>query len=354
MRSAILQDIRKLAFVERDVPACPPDGLGLRVKACGVCATDVKIYNYGHRLLRLPRVLGHELAGVIDEVGPAWADQFQRGQRVAVCAVINCGQCRFCLRNVPSMCEQLEAFGYHYDGGYQEYLIIPAKSVRCGGVQPLPDHVSFEEAAVAELLACSLNGQALSDFRFGQSALIIGAGPVGILQALLAHARGCAPVYIADVLPEKLGLAREICGAGLAGALDSRDRQSFVSAGLKVTGGYGFDQVMICCGVPVAQQASLELVAKCGCVNFFGGLPQGKSDVVLDTNHIHYKQFRVVGTHGSSVLDNREAVALIAQGQIDLKPVITDRIELAGLEPALQVGGKDPRHLKAVVSYEEP
>ncbi len=353
MRSAILQDIKKLAFVERDIPACPPDGLRLRVKACGVCATDVKIYNYGHRLLKLPRVLGHELAGVIDEVGPAWTDQYQRGQRVAVCAVINCGQCRFCLRNVPSMCEQLEAFGYHYDGGYQEYLIIPAKSVRCGGVQLLPDNVSFEEAAVAELLACSLNGQALSDFRFGQSVLIIGSGPVGILQALLARARGCAPVYLADVLPEKLELAKEICGAGLAGTLDSRDRSAFVSAGLKLTDGYGFDQVMVCCGVPVAQQAALDLVGKCGCVNFFGGLPQGKSDVVLDTNHIHYKQCRVVGTHGSSVLDNREAITLIAQGQINLKPVITDRLALEDLEPALQVDGKNPRHLKAVVSYEQ-
>ena len=94
MRSALLQNIRQLVYVDRDVPVCPPDGLRLRVKACGVCATDVKIYHYGHRLLQLPRVLGHELAGVIDAVGPQWAAQYQPGQRVAVCAVIACGQCR--------------------------------------------------------------------------------------------------------------------------------------------------------------------------------------------------------------------------------------------------------------------
>jgi L-iditol 2-dehydrogenase len=312
-----------------------------------VCATDVKIYHYGHRLLKLPRVLGHELAGVIDAVGPEWGARYRPGQRVAVCAVINCGLCRFCLRGMPSMCEQLEAFGYHYDGGYQEYLIIPAKSVRCGGVQVLPDNVSFEEAAVAELLACSLNGQALSDFRFGQSVLIIGAGPVGLLQARLARARGCGPVFITDIVADKL--ARAADRDGLA-TLDAAD---LPRAALEATAGYGFDQVMICCGAAAAQQAAIEIVAKGGCVNCFGGLPQGNSDVTLDTNHIHYKQARVVGTHGSSALENQEAVAMIARGQIRVDDLITDRIDLAELESALRSAGQNPQQLKTVVVYQD-
>jgi L-iditol 2-dehydrogenase len=291
-------------------------------------------------------VLGHELAGVIDEVGREWASQYRPGQRVAVCAVINCGSCRFCLRGAPSMCEQLEAFGYHYDGGYQEYLIIPAKSVRCGGVQVLSDHVSAAEAAVAELLACSLNSQTLSDFRFGQSVLIMGAGPVGLLQARLAMARGCGPVFITDVLEDRLACAAALDHLATLQAVD------LPRAAREATAGYGFDQVMICCGAAAAQQAALEVVAKCGCVNFFGGLPHGQSAVTLDTNHIHYKQCRVVGTHGSSVLDNREAVAMIARGQIRVNDLITDRIELAGLESALQSAGQNPRQLKTVVVYE--
>ncbi len=346
MRSAILQDIRKLVCVERDVPACPPDGLRLRVKACGVCATDVKIYHYGHRLLKLPRVLGHELAGVIDAVGPQWASQYQPGQRVAVCAVINCGLCHYCLRGVPSMCERLEAFGYHYDGGYQEYLIIPARSVRCGGVQVLPDQVSFAEATVAELLACALNGQTLSDFQYGQSVLIIGAGPVGLLQARLARARGCDPVCITDVAAERLARAADL------DALATLDAADLPRAAREATGGRGFDQVMICCGAAAAQQAALEIVAKCGCVNFFGGLPHGQSHVLLDTNQIHYKQCRVVGTHGSSALENRQAVAMIARGQIRVSDLITDRIDLAGLESALQSAGQRPGQLKTVVVYD--
>ncbi len=351
MRAAILNQVKDLAFTERDEPVCPDDGLTVRVKACGVCATDVKIYNYGHHKIKLPRVLGHELGGVIEQVGPAWQDRFAPGQRVAVCAVINCGICRYCLRGIPSMCENLEAFGYHYDGGYQEIMIVPAKSIRCGGVQILPDHVSFEAAAVAELLACSLNGQSLSDFRFGESVLIIGAGPVGMLQTMLAHARGCGPIYLADIMPQKLKLAQTICGDMIAGVFDATDRQALVTACNAVTDGAGFDQVMICCGAAPAQQASMDLVAKCGCVNFFGGLPKGRSEVTLDTNHIHYKQCRVVGTHGSSALENRQAVDLIARGVIDIDPLVTHRIALEELERALSLENKDPALLKAVVVY---
>lgn len=351
MQRAVLKDIKTLAFEEAPIPECPTDGLLLKVKACGVCATDVKIYNYGHHKIRLPRVLGHELAGVIEQVGTAADGGFVLGQRVAVCAVINCGVCEYCLRGLPSMCESLEAFGYHFDGGYQEYMAVPAKSIRCGGVQVLPDAVSFEEAAVAELLACSINGQRLSDFRFGESVLIIGAGPVGLMQARLAKARGCGPIYMADVLPEKLELGMELCRDELAGTLNCRDRGEFIQAAMEVVDGRGFDQVMICCGAAAAQQVSLDLVAKCGCINFFGGLPKGKSDVTLDTNLIHYKQCRVVGTHGSSALDNREAVQLVASGNVVIKDLITSRIELADVEPALQLNPPDPRHLKGVVCY---
>jgi L-iditol 2-dehydrogenase len=351
MQRAVLKEIKTLVFEEVPVPACPPDGLLLNVKACGVCATDVKIYNYGHHKIRLPRVLGHELAGVIEEVGPAADGGFEPGQRVAVCAVINCGVCEYCLRGLPSMCESLEAFGYHFDGGYQEYMAVPAKSIRCGGVQVLPETVSFEEAAVAELLACSINGQRLSDFRFGESVLIIGAGPVGLMQSRLAKARGCGPIYMADVLPEKLELSMELCRGELAGTLNSRDRDGFVQAAMEATNGRGFDQIMICCGAAPAQQVSLDLVAKCGCINFFGGLPKGKSDVTLDTNQIHYKQCRVVGTHGSSALDNREAVQLVARGEVVIRDLITSRIGLSDVESALQLNQPDPKHLKGVVVY---
>lgn len=331
------------------MPICPPDGLLLRVKVCAVCATDVKMYHHGHHLLKLPRVLGHEVAGVIETVGTAVRERFVPGERVAVCAVINCGQCRCCLQNHPSMCEELVAFGYHYDGGFQEFMTIPGKAVRCGGVNRLPDHVSFEEAAMAELLACSLNGQTLSGFSLGMSVLIIGAGTVGLIQARLAYLRGCNPIYLADIVPEKLEQARRLCRGMLTGTLDNRNTSLFVAEAQRITINAGFDQVMVCCGAPAAQQAALQLVGKCGCVNFFGGLPHGRSEVTLDTNLIHYKQARIVGTHGASVMDNRLALDLVAQQRIVIRDLITHRIQLEGLANVLQNHGGDPQCLKTVL-----
>lgn len=352
MQRAVLKNVKTLFFEEVPVPACPPDGLLLKVKVCGICATDIKIYNFGHHKITLPRVLGHELSGTIEEVGPSAGGGFKHGQHVAVGAVINCGICGYCLRGLPSMCEHLEAFGYHHDGGYQEYMVVPAASIRCGGVQILPDNISHEEAAICELLACSINGQHLSDFRFGESVLIIGAGPVGIMQARLALARGCGPVYMADILPEKLEQSMLLCDNKLSGLFNSGNHELFTGEVTEATKGLGINQVMICCGAATAQQVSLELVSKHGCVNFFGGLPKGKSKVILDTNHIHYKQCRIVGTHGSSALDNRVAMELVSCGRIRIKDMITSRIGLSSLESMLQPGTQDPCHLKGVVCYE--
>ncbi len=352
MRRAVLRDVKTLAFEEVNRPACPEDGLLVKMKTCSVCATDVKIYNHGHQLLQLPRVLGHEIAGIVAETGPRAAGGFAPGQRVAVCAVINCGRCDYCLRGAPSMCLDLEAFGYHYDGGYEEYLAVPAKSIQCGGVNVLPETMSFQEASLAELLACSINGQNLSGFQLGQSVLIIGVGPVGLMQAQLARARGVSCVWVADVLAEKRALAEALLGDGVAGTLDTADEGAFLDAVQAVTDGRGFDQVMLCCGVGSIQRVSLACVAKMGCVNFFGGLPKGNSLVELDTNLIHYKQCRVVGTHGSSALENREALAMIHAGLIDVKPLVTETIPLDALEDALRVTRPAPSRLKSVVTFE--
>ena len=198
MKRAILYDINKLDLEDVPRSECPDQGLVVEVKACAVCATDVKIYNYGHRLIKLPRVLGHETAGIITSVGNGMKSRFQVDQRVAVCAVVNCCQCIYCQRAFPSMCLDLKAFGYHFDGGYQEYMVVPSEAIRCGGVNLLSENISFEQASIAELLACCINGQRLSGFGLGQSVLIIGSGPVGILHAQLARNQGASDIYIAD------------------------------------------------------------------------------------------------------------------------------------------------------------
>jgi len=351
MKRAVLQDIKKLTQETVPVPECPQDGLLIEVKACAVCATDVKIYNYGHRLLELPRVLGHEIAGVINQVGEQLKDRFTPGQRVAVCAVVNCGECLYCRRAQPSMCLDLKAFGYHYDGGYQEYMIVPNRAICCGVINFIADHMSFEQAALAELLACCINGQRLSEVQLGQNMLIMGAGPVGILQGQLAKNNGIGEIYFADIADAKLKQVQDICGQFIAGTINSGNSETFVKQVTQITQGKGFDQVMVCCSAGAAQQVALECVAKCGCINLFGGLPEGKSQVLLDTNQIHYKQCRVIGTHGSSVEDNFIALDMIARGRIDVAPLISNLINLDQLENALVLSDQNSDHLKTVVVF---
>jgi len=351
MQRAVLHDVRNLSLEEAPRPACPEGGFLIRVEACAVCATDIKIANYGHHLLKPPRVLGHEIAGTIEEIGRQCKTDFVRGSRVAVCAVINCGECRYCRRALPSMCERLRAFGYHYDGGFQEYMAVPAEAVRCGGVNPIPASLSSAEASLAELLACCLNGQRLSGLALGESLLILGAGPVGILQAQLASARGVTAVYLADPVESRLAAAEAICGPALTRTFPCVEEEALREKVKQATDGYGVDQVMVCCSAPSAQRAALACVAKFGCVNLFGGLPQGDSQVVLDTNLIHYKQCRITGTHGSSSADNCLALALLAAGKVKGTPLITDRIHLTELESVL-LGGTRPGSLKKVVVYD--
>ena len=351
MKRAILYDIKKLAIEEVPQPKCPDDGLLIQVKTCAVCATDVKIYNYGHILLKLPRVLGHETAGIICDIGKKMQGRFKAGQRVAVCAVVNCCECIYCRRAFPSMCTDLKAFGYHFDGGYQEYMIVPNEAIRCGGMNILSDDISFQEASLAELLACCINGQRLSGFHLGQSVLIIGSGPVGILHAQLARNQGAADIYIADIIPDKLQQAQDICGNILSGTIDSGDSKKFIDEVNRITCGIGFDQIMICCSAPAAQQVALDCVAKCGCINFFGGLPKDKSHVLLDTNHVHYKQCRIVGTHGSSAEDNRIALNMITNKMLDANSLISRSINLEQLQETLTISEKPDNTLKTIVEF---
>jgi len=343
MRAALLEDVGNIRLTDMPRPSCPKDGFILKVGACAVCATDVKMYRFGHHMLKLPRVLGHEVAGTIDEAG-ARCTQFKVGDRIAVAAVICCGTCSWCLKGVSSMCEDHEAFGYHYDGGFAQYMMVPAKSIRSGGVNPLADHVTFEEAAIAEPLACVLNGQKISPVSLGDAVVVIGAGPLGIMHAELAARRGAARVFMIDIDGARLEQAEP---AGADSYINS-SKEDAVEKVMELTDGRGADVVMVACGAAAAQKQALDMVARCGWVNLFGGLPKGKSLVELDTNIIHYKQCRVVGTHGSSMLDNREAIETVAAGVIDVKKLITHRVGLDALPDELDNAGS-PGRIKVVV-----
>ncbi|MGH3454068.1 MAG: alcohol dehydrogenase catalytic domain-containing protein, partial [Nocardioidaceae bacterium] len=179
----------------------PAAGVGevkIRVGACSTCGTDVKIYNHGHQHLDPPRVMGHEVAGDVVDVGDdvtGWAS----GERVQVIAAVPCGRCQDCRRGRMTICPNQTSVGYHYDGGFAEYLVVPRAVLAVDGLNRIPDGVSFAEASVAEPLACVLNGQELAGVGAGDDVVVVGAGPIGCLHVRLARARGANRVFLVEL-----------------------------------------------------------------------------------------------------------------------------------------------------------
>ncbi|WP_326553506.1 zinc-dependent dehydrogenase [Micromonospora sp. NBC_01813] len=309
---------------EAPEPQPGPADVKIRVRACSTCGTDVKIRNFGHHHISPPRVMGHEIAGEVVEVG-ADVTGWQAGDRVQVIAAIPCGTCAECRRGRMTVCPNQESMGYHYDGGFAEHMVVPAKVLAVDGLNRIPDEVSYAEASVAEPLACVLNGQNLAGVGEGDDVVIMGSGPIGCLHVRLARSRGAARVFLVDVNRERLDLAAglvhpdaTVCGA----------ETDVIDEIKKLTDGRGADVVITATAAGVAQEQALQMAARQGRISFFGGLPKDKPIIACDSNLVHYRELTIVGANGSSPAHNAEALALIASGAVPVADLITHRLPL--------------------------
>jgi len=323
MKAAVLEDVEKLKIADIEMPQCPRGGLVLKVAACAVCGTDVKIYRHGHRLIKFPRVTGHEIAGVVEEVGEDVKD-FSPGDRVAIAPAVPCGECPYCRNAQQTMCDNLTAIGYHYNGGFEEYMAVPPVALRTGCVNKVPEGMSLEEAALAEPLACCINAQELSWVGLGHTVAIIGAGPIGCLHVQLARSNGATRTILIDISAERLEMARFV----EADVCVDASKEDAAERVMEATGGRGADVVITACSSGKAQEEALKMVAKRGVVDFFGGLPKDKPYIQFDSNLLHYREFYVVGNHGSSPRQNALAIDLIASGKIRAKELISHRFPI--------------------------
>ena len=203
MKAAVLKGPGLLELDDLPDPLCPKGGALLEVKACAVCGTDVKMRTQGHRDLSFPRVLGHEMVGRIVEID---ADsRLTKGDLVQVWPGIACGKCRPCLRGADNLCPSIKIMGFNCDGGFAQLLALPRQSLS-GGVNLLPGNVDPALAALAEPLACCINGQEQACVSEGDRVLIYGGGPIGALHALLAELHGAEKIIVAERLPGRIRL----------------------------------------------------------------------------------------------------------------------------------------------------
>ena len=320
----------------------------LRVKAAAVCGTDLRMLINGASGAdpSHPLVLAHEFAGTIERAG-AGVTGFCEGQRVSVAPNIGCGVCDFCVAGNSHHCRDMTAIGITTDGGFAEFVRIPAAAVRLGNVAPLGPNTGFAEAAACEALACVYNAFERYCVRPGDTVLVIGAGAIGLMHAKLALMAGAAKVIINDLSDERLRECSNIepdvltVGSGLDAVMEMAAK------------GRGADVVITACSAAAAQQAAFSYAAVDGRVNFFGGLPRGAERVELDTNMIHYKQLTVTGTTRSSLRQYRAALSLVENGLIDLDPLITHRFRLEDVHQAFDNASRAIGLKQAVIFGED-
>ncbi|GAB3980472.1 zinc-dependent dehydrogenase [Plantactinospora veratri] len=305
-------------------PTPGPGDVKIRVRNCSTCGTDVKISKFGHHHIHPPRVMGHEIAGEVVQTGSEVAG-WTPGDRVQVIAAIPCGTCPECRRGRMTVCPNQESMGYHYEGGFAQYLVVPAKVLAVDGLNRIPDGVGFAEASVAEPLACVLNGQELAGVGPGDDVVVVGSGPIGCLHVRLARARGAARVFLVELNRERLELAAALVhpDAAICGVeVDPVDEV------LKLTDGRGADVIITAAASGAAQEQAVQMAARQGRISFFGGLPKDNPTISLDSNLVHYRELTIVGANGSSPAQNAEALRLIATGSVPVSDLITHRLPL--------------------------
>ncbi|MDQ2624200.1 MAG: alcohol dehydrogenase catalytic domain-containing protein, partial [Actinomycetota bacterium] len=203
-------------------PTPGPGEVKIKVRACSTCGTDVKISRFGHHHIDPPRVMGHEIAGEVVELGDG-VEGWAAGDRVQVIAAIPCGECEFCARGSMTICPNQVSMGYQFEGGFAEYMIVPRNVMKVDGLNRIPDGVSFAEASVAEPFACAINAQNLAHVGKGDVVVVIGSGPIGCLHVRLARARGASKVFLVELSRERLDMAAALVGPDAAIASSEED-----------------------------------------------------------------------------------------------------------------------------------
>jgi 2-desacetyl-2-hydroxyethyl bacteriochlorophyllide A dehydrogenase len=325
MKAAVLQRPGELTLEERPVPETVDGDLLVKVRAASICGTDLRIHAHGHFKNDGPRVLGHELVGEV--VGT--------GERVTVAPNVGCGHCAMCRDGFNQMCPDYEAFGVTMDGGFQEYMRIPARAL--GNVFAVPAQVSDADASLVEPLSCCLSGQRKVTVTAEDRVLIIGDGPIGAFHALLARVAGAREVIVSGHNDERL----EAIDADVR--INSREQDLSAAA-------QDVDVAIVAVSSAEAQQQAVELLAPHGRLNFFSGLGKARG-VEIDSNRVHYKALTLTGTTGSSNGDYTRALELVASGRASLSPLVSGTFALEEIGAALD-HARSRAGMKAMVVME--
>ena len=330
MLAAVFLRPGQMEVMEVDTPEIGPDEVLVKVGANTICGTDVRIFR-GEKTkgIPLPTILGHEMAGYVHKVG-RHVRGYEVGAAVAMAPVIACHHCFYCQNGMENVCPNPKIVGYDVKGGLSEYVRIPADAVAAGNLFVVQKDVPSEYLALAEPLACCVNGHHRSRIHLNSTVLIMGSGPIGLFHLQLALLAGARAVIVSDPSAPRRAVASTF-GAHITVDPTAEDLSSVVS---EVTGGLGVDSVIICIGIPTLVNDALNMARQGGHVNIFAGLA-AKGWAEIESNLIHYKELEVTGSANSRRADYQTALQLIESGRIKVEAMVTDRFPLRSAHAAL-------------------
>ena len=329
VKAAILLGQGKLEIRETCTPICPSGGVLVNVRACGICSTDVKMVTKGHRALVYPRILGHEISGVVAE---SRTKRFKEGDRVQVGPGLRCAKCSQCLRGSDNQCKDRGILGFTHDGGFAQYVAIPMEGPAVGALTILPGDVSHENATLAEPTACCINAQDRVGIIEGDTVLIIGAGPLGLLHAFVARHNGAKKIVISEVLEDRQATAVRFG----ADSIINPKKEDLFQAVMNETNEKKLDVVIFACSQTGLDERFIELLAPGGRISIFSGMSPLLSRVMLDLNIIHYNEIIITGSYGCTSRQNSQAISLIASGKFPAGELITGRFTLDNIKEGLE------------------
>ncbi|MDR1105134.1 MAG: alcohol dehydrogenase catalytic domain-containing protein [Treponema sp.] len=345
MQAARLYGAGDVRTGECSIPEIGDDEILLKISAAAICGTDLRMIANGYRGVDAdhPLTLGHEISGVIAKAGKN-VRGYAEGMRAALAPNMGCGICDHCVSGDTHLCESYTAFGINMDGGFAGYVRIPAAAVIQGNVMVLDDSVSLDAAALFEPMSCVFNGQEQARIRLNDDVLIIGAGPIGIMHALLAKAKGARRIFIRDISAPRMRQCTELVEGTVM--VESEDLEEAVKS---LNGGRLVDVCITACPSAAAQADALKVTGMNGRILFFGGLPAEKDGVVLTTNLIHYRQLSIHGSTRANVRHYREVATMVMAGHLELEKLVSRKYPLKDFADAVAYA-KKAEGLKTIIT----
>lgn len=349
MKAQVFRGVNQLSYEEVPVPEVGPDEVLVQVRVVGLCQSDIKKIMYP--LYEPPRIFGHETAGVVSQVGSD-VKGWQTGQRVVVMHHIPCMRCDYCLNENFSMCDTYKnvttTAGFAPSGGgFAEYVKVPGHIVRNGGLIPIPDGVTFEQASFVEPTNCCLKAVKKAQIGPGQTVLVTGAGPIGLMFIMLVKYFG-ARAIATDLLPARIEKALQV---GADAAFDARDAD-LPSKIRDLTGGLGVHTSLLAVPSEKAFFQALDCTRKGGKILFFAEFPD-EVEIPLNPNVLYRREVDLMGSYSSSFRVQALAADIVFNKRIDVDALVSDRYDLRDLGAAVERAVRPSAETYKILIYPE-